>query len=176
MGTTNSIGLTTINYGKEAVNVKGSIAFEGNQECDSNWIVPTPTVTPTADSAAATAVVTKSYGCYGMANPWGVSTITQYRAAGLINGVQAPEVKGYVRVWKWLADESANLSKVWSLERKDKISVLLYEMVDKVKDPANNAVWKAESYNWYTEVSDGIKSAASLTVGFTMIGLTLLTF
>lgn len=49
-------------------------------------------------------------------------------------------------------------------------------MVDKVKDPANNAVWKAESYNWYTEVVDGIKSATSLTVGLTMIGLTFLTF
>jgi hypothetical protein len=49
-------------------------------------------------------------------------------------------------------------------------------MVDKVKDPSNNAVWKAESYNWYTEVIDVVKSATSLTVGFTMIGLTLLTF
>jgi hypothetical protein len=81
-----------------------------------------------------------------------------------------------VRVWKWLADESADRSKVWSLERKDKVSILLYEMVDKVKDPSNNAVWKAESYNWYTEVIDVVKSATSLTVGFTMIGLTLLTF
>ena len=81
-----------------------------------------------------------------------------------------------MRVWKWLADESADRSKVWSLERKDKVSILLYEMVDKVKDPSNNAVWKAESYNWYTEVIDVVKSATSLTVGFTMIGLTLLTF
>ena len=81
-----------------------------------------------------------------------------------------------MRVWKWLADESADRSKVWSLERKDKVSILLYEMVDKVKDPSNNAVWKAESYNWYTEVIDVVKSATLLRVCFTMIGLTLLTF
>jgi hypothetical protein len=133
-------------------------------------------VTPTAESAAATAVITKSYGCYGMASPWGVSTMTQYRAAGVINGVDSKEVLGYVRAWKWLADESADRSKVWGLERKDNVSILFYEMIDKVKDPNNNAQWKAESYNWYTTTISGIQQATSLAVGSIALGLLVLTF
>lgn len=168
MGTTNSIGLTTIKW--DNTNVAGSIAFEANQECDSNWIVPTPT----SSSSTTTTTAAKSYGCYGMANPWGVSTITQYRAAGLINGVQAEEVRGYVRVWKWLADQSADRSKVWGLERKDKVDILLYEMIDKVKDPANNAVWKNEAYSWYTTIAT-VSQASSLAVGSLAFGLALLT-
>ena len=102
--------------------------------------------------------------------------MTQYRAAGVINGVDSKEVLGYVRAWKWLADESADRSKVWGLERKDNVSILLYEMIDKVKDPNNNAQWKAESYNWYTTTISGIQQATSLAVGSIALGLLVLAF
>ena len=80
-----------------------------------------------------------------------------------------------MRVWKWLADEQADRGKVWGMERKDKIDILLYEMIDKVKDPNNNAVWKAETFNWYTEIVLA-SGATSLAVGVLGLATALLNF
>lgn len=103
-------------------------------------------------------------GCNGMAAPWGFSTITQYRPQGVINGVEAKEIKGQIRAWKWLADENADKTKVFSLQLGDKINVLLYEMIDKYPDPANTAVWKAESYAWLA-LSATVSRAGALSLG-----------
>ena len=66
-----------------------------------------------------------------MTAPWGRSTITNYTASKTVGSVTTPQTKGYVRAWKWLADEKADRSLVWGVQKSDTLNVLLYEMVDK---------------------------------------------
>lgn len=149
LGTTNALSDTNkISWGYDSPANMGEITFGTNQECDSNWIVPPLT------SAVPTGVTTmpnRSYGCYGITKPWGFSAMTQYKAAS----ANSPEVKGYVRAWKWLADEGADRTKVWGLEVKDSVNILVYEKVDKVAiaNPAGGSpaqVWGPVSYQWFT--------------------------
>jgi hypothetical protein len=40
--------------------------------------------------------------------------------------------KGSVRAWHFLADNYADASKAWSIEKDDQINVLYYEFIDRI--------------------------------------------
>ena len=39
-------------------------------------------------------------------------------------------IPGSVRAWHFLADQGADLTKVWSIETRDTLNVLVYEFID----------------------------------------------
>lgn len=60
-------------------------------------------------------------GCQGVASPWGFSDITSYSAS----------TKGSVRAWHFLADQYADASRAWRIEKDDEVDVLYYEFQDR---------------------------------------------
>ena len=62
-------------------------------------------------------------------------------------------VKGSIRAWHYLGDVGSDINKVWSIEAKNVLNVLLYEYVDKKKGAAaNGALWGSTgSYAWYVQ-------------------------
>lgn len=92
-----------------------------------------------------------------------------------------PEIKGYTRAWKWMADVGADRSRVWGLEVNDQVNILLYEMTDKVSinNPIANAtpaqVWSTEVFRWYTAIVR-VTSASALNQGLAVLICSTLLF
>lgn len=128
---------TTIDYETAANNVLDMSIFGAAKKCDATkWINPN--------------------GCFGMADPWGLTDITDFKTIDSTN-----KVYGHVRAWKWLADDKADMSKVWSIKNGQKASVLLFEFIDSVPDSTGSA-WTAPKVNLFTTVIQ-VNAAARLT-------------
>jgi len=105
----------------------------------SDYVVTTAPLTVTVDYTkttntatvgtwgAAAACSTKFIGaCNGLDAPWGLGALTKPVAAV---GTTAA-VDGKIRAYKWLGDKGSKDSKVWQIEKDDKLNVLAYEFVD----------------------------------------------
>ena len=116
--------------------VKDYASITANTIYMLNW--KTPDSCDTTKWASATA-------CNGITKPWAFGTKTDYNAVG--------PVKGSIRAWHYLGDVGSDINKVWSIEAKNVLNVLLYEYVDKKKLTAlNNALWGSSgSYAWYVQ-------------------------
>lgn len=68
--------------------------------------------------------------------------MTQYQALT----ASTPEVKGYQRAWKWLADYDASRTSVMSIEKGDTLNVLAYEFIDQT---AGALTWNSEKVAWH---------------------------
>jgi len=133
-----------INWTNSAANTAGLLTFGANQECDKNWKVPVITTPPVE---GVTTTPNRSYGCYGMAKPYGYTIKNQFKAASGSD----PQLNGYTRAWKWLAELGADKSKVFSLEINDKVNIMLYEMVDKTPNMGTSPTsWNPAVYKWQT--------------------------
>lgn len=65
-------------------------------------------------------------GCNGTAVPWGLNTISNFVPAGA-----SAAKEGSLRAWHFLADKVGDKTKVWSIEKNDKLNVLFYEFIDR---------------------------------------------
>lgn len=79
-----------------------------------------------------------------------------------------------MRVWHWLADKGQDVTKMLSLEKGNKVNVLLYEFVDKKQGTAAvGSAWTAAGasaggYSWSVTSFD-ITGASSLFFGATTL-------
>lgn len=73
--------------------------------------------------------------CNGIDAPWGLFPMKAYTAGA----------SGEQRAWKWLANNTASKSSIFSVEAGDKLNILAYEFIDKTD---NAGAWNPEKVRW----------------------------
>lgn len=97
-------------------------------------------------------------GCYGIEKPWLFSVPTAKSATS----------NGKIRAWHYLADNAADKSLIFSIEKDDTVRALFYEFKD-YTPPSTGTTWAATSaVKWAVKehkVSTSFQGAEALAIG-----------